>query len=238
MNPQKSSIKAEPFACKPMYRFTKRLLDLLGALLGLLLLWPLLALVALLVRFSMGSPILFRQTRIGLMNRRFQIFKFRTMLDSRDSEGRLLPDADRLCPIGRFIRASSLDELPQLWNVLVGDMSFVGPRPLLPEYLPRYSARQRRRHEVMPGITGWAQVLGRNSLSWNDKLAMDVWYVDHCNIVLDCRILGLTAIRVIRRDGIAASGHATMAEFLGADDEPAPIDPLPDLASPPTPRRT
>src|SRR5260370_39286027 len=165
----------------------------------------------------MGSPILFRQVRIGRNERHFCIFKFRTMQDLRNASGELLPDSDRLTGLGRFIRTLSLDELPQLWNVLKGDMSLVGPRPLLPEYLPRYTPRQRRRHEVMPGLTGWAQVNGRNALSWDRRFELDVWYVENCSLWLDMKILALTVAGIIRRESISQDGHTTMSEFMGTD---------------------
>jgi len=169
-----------------------------------------------LIHLLMGRPALFRQTRIGRGGKPFTFFKFRTMTDARDARGELLPDARRLTRLGRFLRATSLDELPQLWNVLRGDMSLVGPRPLLPQYLPRYDSRQRRRHEVKPGITGWAQINGRNALSWEEKFDLDVWYVDHQSFRLDMKILWLTLLKVLRRDGISQSGHATMPEFMGS----------------------
>lgn len=197
----------------------KRLFDLVFSVLALLLLWPVLAVVAWLVRRRLGSPVLFRQSRPGLHGKPFELVKFRTMLDARDAEGRLLPDAERLPPFGRVLRATSLDELPELWNVLTGDMSLVGPRPLLTEYLPLYTAEQARRHEVRPGITGWAQVNGRNALTWHDKFRLDVWYVDHHGLWLDLRIILLTMMRVIRRDGISAAGEATMPRFTGTDVE-------------------
>lgn len=193
----------------------KRFLDLSAAGVGLVVLWPLFLLLAFLVRFQMGTPILFCQRRIGGKEKPFMFLKFRTMTDKRDSLGNLLPDEQRLTRLGRFLRAASLDELPQLWNVLKGDMSLVGPRPLLPEYLPRYTAHQRRRHEVKPGITGWAQVNGRNALTWEEKFNLDVWYVDHRSLWLDVKILALTAWKVLRCQGISQRGHATMPEFLG-----------------------
>jgi lipopolysaccharide/colanic/teichoic acid biosynthesis glycosyltransferase len=162
----------------------------------------------------MGKPVLFRQLRIGHREKVFTFLKFRTMTDVRDQTGKLLADEQRLTALGRFLRRTSLDELPQLWNVLKGDMSLVGPRPLLPEYLPRYTAFQRRRHEVKPGITGWAQVNGRNALTWEQKFELDVWYVDNCSIKLDLEILWLTLVKVIRREGINAIGSATMPEYM------------------------
>lgn len=176
---------------------------------------PVLLVLAALVRWKLGSPVLFRQTRPGLNGHPFEMVKFRSMTDERDSEGRLLPDADRLTRFGQFLRASSLDELPELWNVVKGEMSLVGPRPLLMEYLPLYSAQQRRRHEVRPGVTGWAQVNGRNTLSWREKFEADVWYVDNRSLALDLRIIARTACGVFRREGISAAGEATMPRFTG-----------------------
>ena len=193
----------------------KRYLDILGALLGLLVLLVPLALLALLVRWKLGAPVLFVQDRPGLGGRVFRIYKFRTMTDGRDIEGLPLSDAQRLTPFGRWLRATSLDELPELFNVLRGDMSFVGPRPLLVEYLPLYSPEQARRHEVRPGITGWSQVNGRNAVGWKERLEMDVWYVDNRSLWLDFRILLLTGIKVTRRDGISQDGQATMERFRG-----------------------
>ncbi len=196
----------------------KRLFDLLASAMGLLLLAVPLALLAWLVRRKLGSPVLFTQVRPGLHGQPFRMVKFRTMTDARDASGALLPDAQRLTSFGCFLRASSLDELPELWNVLRGEMSLVGPRPLLMEYLPLYSPEQARRHEVRPGITGWAQVNGRNAISWADKFALDVWYVDHRSLWLDVRILWLTVRKVLVRDGISAAGEATMPKFTGISD--------------------
>jgi lipopolysaccharide/colanic/teichoic acid biosynthesis glycosyltransferase len=193
----------------------KRVFDFVAALLALLLLaLPLLAL-AWLIRRKLGSPVLFRQVRPGMHGKPFTMIKFRTMTDERGPVGALLPDAQRLTPFGRFLRASSLDELPELWNVLKGEMSLVGPRPLLMEYLPLYTPEQARRHEVRPGITGWAQVNGRNAISWADKFALDVWYVDHSSLWLDVKILWRTVRKVLVRDGISAPGDATMPKFEG-----------------------
>lgn len=194
----------------------KRLFDLLLSF-GLLLILalPLLLLWGL-VRCKLGSPVLFRQVRPGLHGRPFMMVKFRTMTDERGADGELLPDAQRLTSFGRFLRATSLDELPELWNVLRGEMSLVGPRPLLMEYLPLYSPEQARRHEVCPGITGWAQVNGRNALSWEERFKLDVWYVDHRSLWLDLRILWLTVRKVIVREGISAQGEATMPKFTGS----------------------
>ena len=198
----------------------KRLFDFVLAALALLLLGIPLIFLTLQVRRKLGSPALFRQIRPGLGGRPFEMIKFRTMTDERNSKGLLLPDADRLTPFGRFLRVSSLDELPELWNVLKGDMSLVGPRPLLMEYLPLYSAEQSRRHDVRPGITGWAQVNGRNALSWEEKFKLDLWYVDNRSTWLDIRILGLTVRKVLIRDGIGAAGMETMSRFTGSLTEP------------------
>lgn len=194
----------------------KRLFDLFFAALGVVILSPVLLLIALLVRIYHGSPVLFTQQRPGFKGRPFFIYKFRTMTDTRDAEGRLLPDAQRLTRLGRFLRAASLDELPELFNVLRGEMSLVGPRPLLMQYLDRYTPEQARRHEVLPGITGWAQVNGRNALSWEDKFRLDVWYVDHWSLWLDVKILLLTVWKVLKREGISQPGHATAEEFMGS----------------------
>lgn len=186
-----------------------------AALCGLILLSPVFIGVSALVGLSMGFPVLFRQQRPGRFAKPFRLLKFRTMLERRDASGKLLPDAVRLTQVGRVLRATSMDELPQLWNVLRGDLSLVGPRPLLMEYLPRYSAEQAQRHDVMPGITGWAQINGRNALTWAEKFTLDTWYVDHWSLSLDIKILVMTAWRVLRRDGISRAGHATMPEFHG-----------------------
>jgi lipopolysaccharide/colanic/teichoic acid biosynthesis glycosyltransferase len=197
----------------------KRVVDFVAASLALLMLaLPLLAL-AWLIRRKLGSPVLFRQVRPGLLGRPFTMVKFRTMTDERGPDGALLPDAQRLTPFGRFLRASSLDELPELWNVFKGEMSLVGPRPLLMEYLPLYTPEQARRHEERPGITGWAQVNGRNAISWGDKFALDVWYVDHRNLWLDVQILWRTVSKVLVRDGISAAGEATMTAFTGSESD-------------------
>jgi lipopolysaccharide/colanic/teichoic acid biosynthesis glycosyltransferase len=199
-----------------MREFFKRLLDMIAAVLALLLLAPVLALIAWQVRRKLGRPVLFCQVRPGLHGKLFEMIKFRTMTDERDAEGALLPDAQRLTLFGQFLRASSLDELPELWNVIKGDMSLVGPRPLLIEYLPLYTPEQARRHEVRPGITGWAQVNGRNAISWEDKFDLDVWYVDHPSLWLDIIILWMTVRKVLRRDGISLAGEATMTRFKGS----------------------
>ena len=193
----------------------KRLLDLLVAGLGLLVLSPLLLVVALLVALRLGRPILFRQPRPGYHGKPFSVVKFRSMTNRAGPDGRPLPDAERLTGLGRFLRAASLDDLPQLWNVLSGEMSLVGPRPLLMQYLERYTPEQMRRHAVLPGITGWAQIHGRNSLSWEEKFSLDVWYVDHWSFGLDLKILFLTLWKVFTREGISQPGHATMEEFMG-----------------------
>lgn len=191
------------------------MVDIAVSAAALVLLSPLLFLTGGVVVVAHGRPALFRQRRVGLAGRSFEIFKFRTMNDVRDADGRPLPDVERLTRLGRFLRASSIDELPELWNVLRGDMSLVGPRPLLEKYLPLYSASQARRHEVRPGITGWAQVNGRNSTTWAERLDMDVWYVDHHSARLDIEILVRTLVTVVGRRGIQASGFATMPEFEG-----------------------
>ena len=193
----------------------KRLFDVLASACALLLLALPLLVVIWMVRRKLGSPVFFTQMRPGLQGQPFLMVKFRTMTDARGPDGALLPDADRLTPFGRFLRATSLDELPELWNVLKGDMSLVGPRPLLMEYLPLYSPEQARRHAVRPGVTGWAQVNGRNTLSWDDKFKLDVWYVDHRSLWLDLKILWLTARKVLAREGISAAGEATMGKFTG-----------------------
>jgi lipopolysaccharide/colanic/teichoic acid biosynthesis glycosyltransferase len=194
----------------------KRLIDIVGAILALLILSPLIVAAAIAVRWRMGAPVVFAQQRPGRDGKPFRMFKFRTMIDARDAQGRMLSDGERLTPLGRFLRSSSIDELPGLWNVLKGDMSLVGPRPLLMSYLPLYSPEQARRHEVRPGVTGWAQVMGRNSLSWEQKFALDLWYVDNQSLLLDMRILLLTLLKVVRRDGISAAGEATMPPFRGS----------------------
>lgn len=199
-----------------MYQnFGKRLSDSILSVVALVLLSPVLLTLALVVRVKHGSPILFRQQRPGLHGKPFTLYKFRTMTDARDSDGNLLPDADRLTGFGRFLRRTSLDELPELINVLKGDMSLVGPRPLLMHYLELYSPEQARRHEVRPGITGWAQINGRNAVSWEEKFRLDVWYVENGSLWLDLKILCLTAWKVLRREGISQAGYATMPEFTG-----------------------
>lgn len=194
---------------------TKRLFDIFSSLLLLALLTPILIIVAFLVRINLGSPIIFNQPRPGLNGKVFNMLKFRSMTSETDNGGNLLPDDQRLTAFGKFLRASSMDELPGLWNVLVGNMSLVGPRPLLVEYLPLYSEEQARRHNVRPGITGWAQVNGRNTLSWQEKFQLDVWYVDNQSLWLDIKILFLTVYKVVKRSDISAEGEATMTKFTG-----------------------
>ncbi len=197
----------------------KRLLDVIVASSGLVLLAPILLVLTLLVYILLGSPVLFTQMRPGLLGRPFRVLKFRSMTDARDGEGNLLADGDRLTPFGRFLRSTSLDELPELINVLKGDMSLVGPRPLLMEYLGRYTRKQARRHEVRPGITGWAQINGRNALCWEDKFKLDVWYVDNRSLWLDIKILFLTLWKIIRRENISQEGQATMSKFMGTEPD-------------------
>ncbi|MHB1355647.1 MAG: sugar transferase [Anaerolineae bacterium] len=196
----------------------KRWLDLLVVVPACILLTPLMGLVALVVWAAMGCPVLFRQRRPGLCGKPFTIFKFRTMSQACDEHGKPLPEARRLTRLGSFLRRSSLDELPELFNVLAGTMSLVGPRPLRVEYLPLYSAQQNRRHDVKPGITGWAQVNGRNALSWEKKFELDVWYVDHYNLLLDCKIIALTLVRLLDRQGIVPEGQVVMPRFTGSSE--------------------
>ncbi len=198
-----------------MYPVIKRCIDIVGAGLGLIVLSPVLAVVAIAIWWDMGRPIMFHQIRPGLNGQAFSMVKFRTMSNKRDSQGDLLPDEQRLTSLGKFLRKTSLDEFPELFNVLKGDMSLVGPRPLLMQYLERYTPEQARRHEVKPGITGWAQVNGRNAISWEEKFTLDVWYVDNCSLWLDIKILAITIWKVFRREGISAEGEATMPEFMG-----------------------
>jgi lipopolysaccharide/colanic/teichoic acid biosynthesis glycosyltransferase len=204
---------------KPRRVLAKRLLDVLVSTLFLAALGPVMAIVAAAVRATLGSPVLFRQTRPGFGGKPFTIFKFRTMRSACNATGTELPDSQRLTAFGRWLRSSSLDETPALWNVIRGELSLVGPRPLLLEYLPRYSAQQGRRHEVKPGITGWAQVNGRNGLNWDRKLELDVWYVDHQCMALDLKILWLTLRTVLSRSGVAQPGHSTMPKFMGSSPE-------------------
>ena len=194
----------------------KRAFDIAASTSALIVLSPVLAITAYKVKKELGSPVLFRQTRPGLHGKPFEMIKFRTMKDATDKEGNALPDSERLTEFGKKLRASSLDELPELWNVLKGDMSLVGPRPLLMEYLPLYSAEQAKRHNVRPGVTGYAQVNGRNSLSWEDKFKLDTWYVEHQSLWLDMKILLKTVKKVIIKDGISAEGEATMTKFTGS----------------------
>jgi lipopolysaccharide/colanic/teichoic acid biosynthesis glycosyltransferase len=198
------------------YTATKRTLDLVLAISLLAITWPALLGISILIRTSYGRPVLFRQWRPGLDGRPFRLVKFRTMKDAHDQSGKPLPDSERLTRLGRFLRATSLDELPELWNVLRGEMSLVGPRPLLMEYLGCYTPDQARRHEVRPGITGWAQVHGRNAVSWEDRFRLDVWYVDHASIWLDLKILATTVLTVLLGRGVTAEGHATMPRFRGS----------------------
>jgi len=198
-----------------VYELLKRAVDLVGAAVLLVLLSPLLAAIAIAVRVKMGTPVLFRQLRPGRHGEPFTMVKFRTMADAHDRDGAPLPDSARLTVLGRFLRRTSLDELPELLNVLAGEMSLVGPRPLLIEYLPRYNPEQRRRHDVLPGITGWAQVNGRNALSWDEKFALDTWYVDHRSLRLDFEILGRTLREVVAGHGVSAPDHDTMEPFRG-----------------------
>ena len=202
-----------------MYLVVKRCIDIIAAGFGLIVLSPLLVVTAFAVSIRMGSPVVFKQMRPGLHGRSFNMYKFRTMTDERDANGALLADEQRLTRLGRFLRSTSLDELPELFNVLKGDMSLVGPRPLLIQYLDRYTLEQARRHEVKPGITGWAQVNGRNAITWEEKFALDVWYVDNQSLWLDMRILAMTVVQVFRREGISAAGEATMTEFKGNYEE-------------------
>ncbi|KZZ57473.1 sugar transferase [Oleiphilus sp. HI0125] len=195
----------------------KRLLDVLLSATALLVLSPVIVLTAILVGLGLGQPVFFRQPRPGLNGKPFEMIKFRTMRDALDNHGNQLPDSERLTKLGKFLRSSSLDELPELWNVLKGDMSLVGPRPLLMEYLPLYSDEQKRRHEVRPGVTGWAQVNGRNAISWDEKFKLDVWYVDNQTFWLDVKILFLTVFKVFKRDGVSQEGEATMERFKGSN---------------------
>jgi lipopolysaccharide/colanic/teichoic acid biosynthesis glycosyltransferase len=197
----------------------KRFFDLLVSLLLMILLSPLMLVIAILVRIKLGRPVLFSQARPGLHGKLFNIYKFRTMRDLYGPDGQLLPDGERLTSFGRFLRASSLDELPELFNVIKGEMSLVGPRPLLPAYLERYTPEQARRHDVLPGITGWAQINGRNALSWEDKFKLDLWYVDHHSLWVDLKILVITLWKAIKREGISTPGNATAPEFMGSNEK-------------------
>ena len=198
----------------------KRLFDIALSAVALLLLFPVMGIVAWQIRMKLGSPVLFRQIRPGLHGKPFEMIKFRSMRDAVDATGQVLPDAQRLTPFGRLLRSTSLDELPELWNVLKGDMSLVGPRPLLMDYLPLYTVEQSRRHDVRPGVTGWAQVNGRNALGWEDKFQLDVWYVDHQSLWLDMKIMLMTIKKVFLRDGIGAPGEATVSRYTGSEQTP------------------
>ncbi len=197
-------------------QFGKRLVDFFASLLLLVMLLPVILLIVVLVRINLGGPVLFRQMRPGINGKPFTMFKFRTMSDARDAQGNLLPDHERLTPFGKFLRSTSLDELPELLNVLRGEMSLIGPRPLLMKYLDYYTDWQMRRHNVVPGITGWAQVNGRNALEWEEKFMLDVWYVDNLSIWVDVKIFFLTFWKVFKRDGITQQGHVTAEEFRGS----------------------
>lgn len=202
-----------------MYRYVKRFFDIFSSLLAIILLSPILLITALTVRIKLGSPVLFKQERPGKDEKIFILKKFRTMTDERDENGELLPDEERLTKFGRFLRSTSIDELPELFNILKGDMSVIGPRPLLVRYLPRYNEYQHRRHEVRPGLSGWAQVNGRNTVSWEDKFRMDVEYVDNYSLLFDIKILFLTIVNVLKHEGISSETSATMEEFMGNETE-------------------
>lgn len=210
----------KPLVRRSVYqRFVKRVLDFSAALLILILIWPFLLLIYVILRIKIGSPVMLRQKRPGFMGKLFTMYKFRTMTDERDGNGVLLPDEQRITNIGRILRSYSLDELPEMFNVLNGDISLIGPRPLMVQYLERYTPEQARRHEVMPGITGWAQVNGRNSLTWEEKFSLDVWYVDHQSFALDARILVMTLWKVLIREGISSEGFVSAPEFMGLHSE-------------------
>lgn len=198
-----------------IYKYIKRILDIISSLLAIIILSPLLAVTAVLVKTKLGSPVLFRQERPGKNEKIFTLMKFRTMTDERDENGELLPDEVRLTKFGKFLRSTSIDELPELFNILKGDMSVIGPRPLLVEYIPRYNEHQHRRHEVRPGLSGWAQVNGRNTVSWEDKFDMDVYYVDNYSFAMDVKILFMTVLNVLKREGISSETSATMEVFMG-----------------------
>ena len=202
-----------------MRRIMKRVLDIFISLAALIILSPLMLVTAVMIKAFMGSPFIFKQMRPGLKGKPFYMYKFRTMTDETDEQGNLLPDELRLTRLGKFLRSTSLDELPELFNVIKGDMSLVGPRPLLMQYLERYTPEQARRHEVKPGITGWAQINGRNAITWEEKFVLDVWYVDNWSLWLDMKILAMTVVKVLKREGISAAGEATMPEFLGISNE-------------------
>lgn len=207
-----------------MYQFAKQSIDIIGAGLGLIVLSPILVVISVLVWVQTGNPILFCQMRPGLNGKTFFIYKFRTMSNERNKSGDLLSDELRMTKLGKMLRSTSLDELPELFNVLKGDMSLIGPRPLLMQYLERYTPEQARRHHVKPGITGWAQVNGRNAISWEEKFALDIWYVDNCSLWLDVKILFMTVFKVFKREGISAEGEATMPEFMGSTISTKPMD--------------
>ena len=196
-------------------RLIKSLIDRLVAVIMLIFLSPFIGILAIAIRFNMGSPIIFSQPRGGKNNSTFTFYKFRTMTDERDSEGNLLPDMERLTSLGEFLRQTSLDELPQLWNVLIGDMSFVGPRPFIAVYLERYTPEQARRHSVRPGITGWAQINGRNSITWEEKFQLDLWYIDHWSLWLDLKIIAQTVNKIVSKEGVDEDQNTTMTEFMG-----------------------
>ena len=198
-----------------IYKYIKRILDIISSLLAIIILSPLLVVTAVLVKTKLGSPVLFRQERPGKDEKIFTLMKFRTMTDERDENGELLPDEVRLTKFGKFLRSTSIDELPELFNILKGDMSVIGPRPLLVEYIPRYNEHQHRRHEVRPGLSGWAQVNGRNTVSWEDKFDMDVHYVDNYSFAMDVKILFMTVLNVLKREGISSETSATMEVFMG-----------------------
>jgi sugar transferase EpsL len=200
--------------CKPRKNSVKRLFDLAATVPSVIILTPIFILIGFFVRMKIGSPVLFRQERPGLYGKPFTIYKFRTMTDERDGNGNLLPDGERLTRLGRFLRKTSIDELPEFFNVIKGEMSIVGPRPLLMQYLDRYTPEQARRHEVKPGITGWAQVNGRNAISWEDKFKLDVWYVDNWSLWLDVKIIFMTILKILRREDINQPGQATAEEFI------------------------
>ena len=199
-----------------MYPYAKRILDIVFSAMSMLVLTPVLIVVALLIRLKLGTPVLYRQTRPGLMGKPFELVKFRSMLEAFDENGDPLSNEKRMTPFGQFLRSSSLDELPELWNILKGDMSIVGPRPLLMEYLPLYSESQARRHDVPPGLTGWSQINGRNAISWEEKFELDVWYVDNTSFLLDLKIIALTVTKVLRREGISHGENVAMPRFQGS----------------------
>lgn len=205
-----------------MYKYIKRFFDIISSLLAIIILSPVLAVTAVLVRIKLGSPVLFKQERPGKDEKIFTLYKFRTMTDEKDENGELLPDEVRLTKFGQFLRSTSLDELPELFNILKGDMSVIGPRPLLVRYLPRYNSHQKRRHEVRPGLSGWAQVNGRNTVSWEDKFNMDVEYVDNYSLLMDIKILLMTVVNVLKHDGISSETSVTMEEFMGNEEKEMP----------------